>query len=151
MGDLRRCDERYCCRFQARAPAHHDRLLEIERYPFDGLVELIEIAATWHELEYSEGESLVEPRLWPEFAELHGWERPNRVMDLMLSLASLAQAPYRKDSDGAEDRLETSPILVSAWPGHPGHTNVPFKRIKMPPAMATVIPISATRASDPTR
>lgn len=55
-----------------------------------GLVELIELAATWGELEYAEGEPMIPPRDWIDFAQTHAWVDPDRVFEAFLALASLA-------------------------------------------------------------
>jgi hypothetical protein len=57
--------------------AHHDRLLRVDRDP-DALLELVELAVTWHELDYSH-ETLVPPSEWSAFVERHDWERPDRA------------------------------------------------------------------------
>lgn len=77
------------CRFEAAAPAHHRRLVGLEVQPMTGLVELIELAATWGELEYGEGEPVIPPGDWIEFAQGHAWADPDRVFDALVALASL--------------------------------------------------------------
>jgi hypothetical protein len=57
--------------------AHHDRLLTIDTDP-DALLELIELAVTWHELEYSD-EPVIGPADWLTFAERHRWAVPERA------------------------------------------------------------------------
>jgi hypothetical protein len=42
------------------------------------LLELIEIAVTWHELDYSEAE-VVPPSEWEQFAQRHRWAEPGRA------------------------------------------------------------------------
>jgi len=43
------------CAVAARYPEHHDRLLAVDT-DADALLELLEIAVTWHELDYSDAE-----------------------------------------------------------------------------------------------
>lgn len=54
------------------------------------LIELIETAATWDELEYSEGEVVIQPRDWVEFAEVHTWVDRSRILDAMIAVSSYA-------------------------------------------------------------
>ncbi|MBN9097308.1 MAG: hypothetical protein J0I49_04225 [Pseudonocardia sp.] len=65
------------CRTDAARRTHHDRLLAVETDP-DAVLELFDLAVTWHELEYDD-EVLVAPARWPEFAERHRWRAPDRV------------------------------------------------------------------------
>ena len=44
----------------------------------DAVLELFDLAVTWHELEYDEQET-VAPARWLEFAERHRWQDPDRV------------------------------------------------------------------------
>lgn len=65
------------CRAAVRNPAHHDRLLTVDT-SFDALLELLEIAVTWHELDYSET-LVVGPEDWLAFADEHAWRYPDRA------------------------------------------------------------------------
>ncbi len=68
------------CRGGCSAAAHrghHDRLLSVDTDP-DVLLELMELAVTWHELDYT-GESVVGPAEWHTFAERHHWVFPERA------------------------------------------------------------------------
>jgi hypothetical protein len=56
---------------------HHDQLLSIDTDP-DALLALIELAVTWHELDYS-AEPVVGPGDWSTFAERHRWAYPERA------------------------------------------------------------------------
>jgi hypothetical protein len=60
-----------------RHAAHHDRLLTVDTDP-EVLLELLEIAVTWHELDYSEA-PLVGPEHWLSFADEHVWTLPERA------------------------------------------------------------------------
>lgn len=50
---------------------HHDRLLRVDTDP-EVLVELFDIAVTWHELDWS-AEGVVPPAEWTGFAARHRW------------------------------------------------------------------------------
>ena len=77
------------------------------------LVELIEMAATWGEIEYGESEPVIPPDEWIEFAEAHAWADGDRVFDALVALASLAPrpqpmatvTPIRRVADEAEPAL----------------------------------------------
>jgi hypothetical protein len=56
---------------------HHDQLLTVE-FDVDGLLELVELAVTWGELDYS-GAGVVPPEQWLEFAACHEWRDPDRA------------------------------------------------------------------------
>ncbi|MFP5487847.1 MAG: hypothetical protein ACLGHQ_06030 [Acidimicrobiia bacterium] len=77
------------CEFRPAAPDHHDRLLEIESSSFEVLRELIDLVATWGEVEFGSHEPLVEPADWLGFVEQHEWQRPDDVLEIMLSLWSI--------------------------------------------------------------
>ncbi|MEV5966366.1 hypothetical protein AB0L70_31655 [Kribbella sp. NPDC051952] len=95
------------CRFERRAPAHHRRLVALEAQPMNSLVELIEMAATWGEIEYGEIEPVIPPDEWIDFAEAHAWDDGNRVFDALVALASLV--PRARTT--AANR--SAPLLVS--------------------------------------
>lgn len=65
--------------------AHHDRLLLVEN-DLDELLELLELAVTWTELDYS-GAAVVPPERWAEFAMAHAWDDPDR-MERLFGLAA---------------------------------------------------------------
>ncbi len=87
--DLESCDAS-SCRFRETAPDHHDRLVRLEVSTFEVVTELIELAATWHELEYCECAPLVPPDEWIPFIESHRWSDFERVFDMVIGLVSLA-------------------------------------------------------------
>jgi hypothetical protein len=64
-----------CCR--DRAAAHHDRLLQVD-VDVDALLGLLEMAVTWHELDYSHC-AVVGPAAWPTFVEDHQWTHRERA------------------------------------------------------------------------
>jgi hypothetical protein len=65
------------CRPDPARRAHHDRLLGVESDP-DAMLELFDLAVTWHELEY-DADEMIAPARWPEFVERHRWQDPARV------------------------------------------------------------------------
>ena len=71
----------FACRGQCavadRHADHHDRLLTVDT-DADALLELLEIAVTWHELDYSDSD-LVRPTDWVTFADTHAWRYPDRA------------------------------------------------------------------------
>lgn len=80
------------CAPALRCPEHHDRLLAVDSDP-EALLELFEIAVTWHELDYS-GEPLLGPADWLDFADAHLWrnpERAERAFGLALDVVGRAQ------------------------------------------------------------
>lgn len=72
------------CRFAGLAPRHHDMLVNVE-VDLTMAVELLELATTWEELDYS-GEAVIPPCDWLDFAAAHNWRDP----DLAFRLFSLA-------------------------------------------------------------
>ena len=73
------------CRPDRRTRDHHDRLLRVEDDP-DEVLELMELAVTWGELDYTEVD-VVPPEAWIDFATGHRWQNPERVLRLF-SLAT---------------------------------------------------------------
>jgi hypothetical protein len=73
------------CGFSGPTRAHHDRLIKIDQ-DVEEVLELMELAVTWGELDYS-GQSLVGPSNWLDFARTHKWQDPERA-ERVLSLAT---------------------------------------------------------------
>lgn len=71
--------------------SHHDRLLRVESDQ-DEVVELLELAVTWSELDYS-GAQVVPPERWDDFALAHDWQDPERVRRLFGLCADIALRP----------------------------------------------------------
>lgn len=71
-----------CCRFRADSPDHHDRLLRLEEDGIYGATELLELALTWDELDYS-GRPVIAPDDWLAFVAAHRWHDPNAVEELV--------------------------------------------------------------------
>lgn len=65
------------CAATTEQAAHHDRLLLVDVDPGE-LLALIEMAVTWHELDYSQCDVLG-PQEWASFAERHSWAAPERA------------------------------------------------------------------------
>lgn len=65
------------CSVPTAARHHHDRLLTVE-FDIDELLELIELAVTWGELDYSDA-GVVPPNQWLDFAACHEWRNPDRA------------------------------------------------------------------------
>lgn len=101
------------------APQHHDRLTALERDPLGALVELIEMATTWHELEYGLLEPVIGPDRWVDFAREHEWANKARVVDLMISLMSIAR-PRRVRGAESESYSSSASKLASVTSLHPG-------------------------------
>lgn len=78
-------DTPWCRCPDRRWRAHHDRLLRVET-DVDELLELLELAVTWTELDYS-GAAVVPPERWTDFAAAHAWARPDR-MERLFGLAA---------------------------------------------------------------
>lgn len=68
---------RGACPAAAEHRRHHDRLLAVDT-DVDAVVELFEIAVTWHELDWSDSD-VVAPRHWAGFAAAHDWADPERA------------------------------------------------------------------------
>lgn len=80
MVDLRGAD--CSCRFRALSPDHHDRLLHLEDDGIYGASELLELALTWDELDYS-SRALIVPEDWLAFVAAHRWRDPRAVEELV--------------------------------------------------------------------
>lgn len=82
------------CRFATASPAHHDRLLQAEA-DLAVAVELLELAVTWSELDYSE-EQVITPAEWLAFVAQHPWqhrEQVTRLFSVAVDVALRKQPP----------------------------------------------------------
>ena len=76
------------------APLHHDVLVRVD----DDLamaVELLELATTWEELDYS-GEAMIPPSDWLDFAAIHDWGDPElaeRLFSVALDVVNRSAQP----------------------------------------------------------
>ena len=84
---------RETCAFEAATQWHHRRLMTIESDQ-DVLLELIELAVTWPELEYSETPTIA-PEQWIPFFESHGWADPDRVERIFSVATDIATTATR--------------------------------------------------------
>jgi hypothetical protein len=99
---LIRCGGR--CGFGGRLAAHHDRLLQAGT-DASALLDLIELAVTWNELDYSSAD-VVPPTLWLEFCAQHAWPDPGHAMrafELATDVALHARSDWL-DSAAGEQR-----------------------------------------------
>lgn len=77
-----------CACADRRWRSHHDRLLRVEADP-DEMLELLELAVTWCELDYSAA-AVVPPEHWDDFALAHDWQDPERMGRLFGLAADIA-------------------------------------------------------------
>lgn len=76
------------CGFRTATRGHHDRLLAVDQN-LDVALDLMELAVTWGELDYS-GRHLIPPSQWLAFADRHRWqdrERAERIFALAADMA----------------------------------------------------------------
>jgi hypothetical protein len=82
------------CRFARTSPRHHDLLLHVE-VDVASTLELMELAATWEEIDYSE-EAVIPPCDWMDFAAAHNWHDPElaaRLFSLAIDVAARRAEP----------------------------------------------------------
>jgi hypothetical protein len=79
------------CRFAKIAPRHHDRLLNVEADVVTTL-ELMELATTWEEIDYS-GEAVIPPCDWMDFAAAHNRRNPELAFRLFSLAIDVARRP----------------------------------------------------------
>jgi len=117
---------RQACGFDGATRWHHRRLMAIETDQ-DVLLELIELAVTWPELEYSETPTIA-PDQWIPFVENHRWADPDRVerifsvaTDIAMATARASRRPPRDPDcplgwvdDAAPDAVPTVPMARPA-------------------------------------
>jgi hypothetical protein len=85
------------CRYAKTAPLHHDLLLNVEA-DVAVAVELLELATTWEELDYS-GQAVIPPHDWLDFAAAHTWRDPElatRLFSLALDVVARSPEPARR-------------------------------------------------------
>lgn len=84
----------------------HDTLTRVES-DSDALLDLMELALTWHELEYSETTTL-SPDQWPSFMECHHWDDPDRAERIFSIAADVVRTAGRATTHrtGTPDRPE---------------------------------------------
>jgi hypothetical protein len=89
----------YCrgrCEFGGQTEWHHNRLLAILSDP-DGPLELIELAVTWAELDYS-GREVIPPHRWMRFLSSHKWPDPQRAERIFSIATDVAMTATRAAS-----------------------------------------------------
>lgn len=82
------------CRFATIAPGHHDLLLNVE-VDVATTLELMELATTWEEIDYS-AEAVIPPCDWMDFAATHNWRDPelaSRLFSLAIDVAARRAEP----------------------------------------------------------
>jgi hypothetical protein len=95
------------CRVDPSLRRHHDRLLAVES-DVDELLELIELAVTWGELNYC-GVSVVPPGQWLEFAACHKWRDPERAARIFSVATDIAlRAGQRETAHPLPSEVETA-------------------------------------------
>jgi hypothetical protein len=85
------------CRFASIAPLHHDLLLNVE-VDVAVALELLELATTWEELDYS-GAAVIPPSDWLDFAAAHTWRDPElaaRLFSVAIDVVSRSPEPVRR-------------------------------------------------------
>ncbi|MEJ7726668.1 MAG: hypothetical protein WKH47_06590 [Actinomycetes bacterium] len=76
------------CSVDPALRSHHDRLLTVETDVAE-LLELLELAVTWGELDYSHA-PVVRPSRWVDFARQHSWADPRRAQRIFTLAADIA-------------------------------------------------------------
>jgi len=85
-----------CCSDRATRE-HHDRLLTVD-VDAEELLALLELAVTWHELDYS-GARVIGPGAWSTFVAHHRWHCPERAERAFgLALDIVGRAPQRRST-----------------------------------------------------
>jgi hypothetical protein len=102
------------CPFARAAPVHHDALLRVE-HDLGALLSLLELAVTWHELDYAD-ESVVPPCDWADFAANHIW-RNAATVDRIFGLAvDIARGQESRSQTAATAAGESSSVTISPDP-----------------------------------
>ena len=70
------------CSFQRSHPEHHERFVQIESEGIYGATELVALALTWDELDYSDY-PVIAPDQWPSFVAAHQWHDAEAVGELV--------------------------------------------------------------------
>jgi hypothetical protein len=76
------------------APLHHDLLVQVDAEVVMA-VELLELATTWEELDYS-GEAVIPPSEWLDFAAIHDWrdrDLAERLFSVAIDMVSRGSQP----------------------------------------------------------
>jgi hypothetical protein len=105
------------CPFARAAPIHHDALLRVE-HDLDALLSLVELAVTWHELDYA-NESVVRPCDWADFAAIHTWRNAasvDRIFDLAVDISRGQESRSPRSPTAAIAAGEPSLVTISPDP-----------------------------------
>jgi hypothetical protein len=81
------------CPFRAFMSAHHDSLLTVTDN-LDSALDLLELAVTWDELDYSE-QRLIGPSQWDDFLAAHQWKDGVRAQRLFSLAADIVRQARR--------------------------------------------------------
>jgi hypothetical protein len=84
---------RASCAFGEATERHHRRLKAIEHDP-EAVLELIELAITWPELEYSEAD-VIPPEAWGAFVDGHRWADLDHVQRIFGLASDIVRAATR--------------------------------------------------------
>ena len=76
------------CRFASAAPTHH-ALLQRAPTEMAAALELVELAVTWNELDYSQ-QDVIPPTDWLDFAADHDWDDPDTAERLFSAAVDIA-------------------------------------------------------------
>ena len=76
------------CRFASAAPDHHAVLVAAPTV-MPAALELVELAVTWNELDYS-AEEVIPPTDWLDFAAEHDWDDPATAERLFSAAVDIA-------------------------------------------------------------
>lgn len=80
------CDRR--CGFGRTLRGHHDRLLLVDT-DLDEMLDLMELAVTWGELDYS-NQRVIPPAQWLDFLDGHQWRDPSRAARIFTLATDIA-------------------------------------------------------------
>lgn len=110
------------CAFDGATDLHHGRLTSLE-YDQDVLLELMEMAVTWPELEYPESHT-IPPDSWMAFAESHYWADPDRVerifsiaTDIVMTARRASQRRFESSDCHFGHADDAGPTVISDAPG----------------------------------
>ena len=94
------------CSYARGRREHHDRLLIVEQ-DVNEVMELLELAVTWTELDYSES-LVIPPEQWLTFAAAHTWGNPDRVLRLFSVATDIALSRAPRPSPSRALRSATT-------------------------------------------
>lgn len=80
------------CHSDTARRAHHDELLRVET-DHDAMLDLLELAVTWSELQYPP--DVIPPEQWLDFALRHQWRNPQRMLRVFSLAIDIARTGRR--------------------------------------------------------